>query len=108
MVIYSYTGGAHGRKDYYSWNWSKKDKRFLSLDDVIKTKQFTYIRERSRQILLEKHNQDKDSIYSGTSKKEDFRIWNFDRTGIVFVFPEYQVAPYSAGSFEVYIPIKLY
>ena len=112
MVIYTYTGGAHGGKSYYSWNWSKTKKKFLSLDQVVDLKQFSLLVKQTRDILFKKQKQDDDYdeqrkayIQRGTSKKEDFKVWNFDRNGVVFVFPEYQVASYAAGSFEVYIPL---
>ena len=41
MITYTYTGGAHGGKNYYSWNWSKTKKKFLSLDEAVTPKQFT-------------------------------------------------------------------
>ena len=110
MLTYTYTGGAHGGRNYYSWNWSKTKKKFLSLDEVISLKQFAFIVKQARDILFKQQKQDdeydkhrKMHIQRGTSKKEDFKIWNLDRNGIVFVFPEYQVASYAAGSFEVYI-----
>ena len=109
MLTYTYTGGAHGGRNYYSWNWSKTKKKFLSLDEVITPKQFTFIVKQARDNLFKQQKQDdeydkhrKMHIQRGTSKKEDFKIWNLDRKGFVFVFPEYQVASYAAGSFEVY------
>ena len=112
MAIYTYTGGAHGGTSYYSWNWSKTKQKFLSLDEVIQPNQFELLVKQARQILFRKQKQNdktdkqrKAYIQSGTSKKEDFEIWNLDRKGIVFTFPEYQVASYVAGSFEIYIPL---
>ena len=112
MVIYTYTGGAHGGKDYYSWNWSKIKNKFLSLDEVITSKQFEALAKQTRKILLKKQKQDDKydeyriaHIRRGASRKKDFKIWNFDKNGIIFVFPEYQVASYAAGSFEVSIPL---
>ena len=113
MVTYTYTGGAHGGKNYYSWNWSKAKKKFLSLDEAISPEQFAALVRQVRQTLFSKEKQGdeydkhrKAHIQRGTSSKEDFKIWNFDREGIVFVFPEYQVASYTAGSFEIYTPLK--
>ena len=115
MVIYTYTGGAHGIRNYYSWNWSKQKKRFLSLDEIITSEQFAALVKHTRQILFERQKQGdkydkhrKINIQRGVSKKEDFKVWNFNRNGIVFIFPEYQVASYAEGSFEVYIPLDLF
>ena len=112
MTVYTYTGGAHGGRDRYSWNRSKSKKKFLSLDDALSPEQFELLVRRVRQILFSRQKQgdgyDKHRrahIQRGTSSKEDFKIWNFNRGGIVFVFPEYQTASYAAGSFEVYVPL---
>ena len=112
MTTYIYTGGAHGGKNYYSWNWSKTKKKFLSLEEVITPKQFKLLVKQVRQILFRKQKQNdeydkqrKAHIQRGTSKQKDFQVWNFDKKGIVFIFPEYQVASYAAGSFEVYISL---
>ena len=112
MATYIYAGGAHGGKNYYSWNWSKTKKKFLSLEEVVTTKQFKLLVKQVRQILFRKQKQNdeydkyrKAHIQRGTSKQKDFQVWNFDRKMIVFIFPEYQVASYAAGSFEVYVPL---
>ena len=114
MIIYTYTGGAHGGKSFYTWNWSKQRKKFLSLDEVITLEQFSTLVTHTRQILFERQKQNdeydkhrKAHIQRGTSKKKDFKVWNFDRNGVVFTFPEYQVASYAAGSFEVFIPMSI-
>ena len=106
LKVYIYTGGAHGNSAYYSWNYSQKRKAFLSLDDVITSVQFTDIVRRVRRQLGKEDYMQKDHIKRGTSKKEDFNIWNMHKKGISFVFPEYQVAAYSAGNFEVFVPLS--
>ena len=114
MKIYTYTGGAHGGSSYYSWNWSKKTKKFLSLTDLLSARQFAQLVEHTRNLLFEHEKRGnsydkyiKGEIQRGTNKPEHFKIWNLHQNEIVIVFPEYQVASYSAGSFEVYIPFSL-
>ena len=113
MIIYIYTGGAHGGKNYYSWNWSKEKKKLLSLDEVVTSRQFVILAEEIRQILFKRQKQGdeydghrKAHIQRGASKKDDFKIWNLDQNGIVIIFPEYQVASYAEGNFEVYVPLS--
>ena len=113
MAVYTYTGGAHGGTDYYSWNWSKKEKKFLSLDEVISPEQFTSLVEQARHTLFDRQKQNdeydkhrKAHIQRGTSNKKDFKIWNFKQNGIVIIFPEYQVGSYAAGIFEVFVSLS--
>ena len=76
MTIYTYTGGAHGRRDYYNWNWSKQKKQFLSLNEVITSEQFTILVKHTRHILFEQQKQGNEydkhrkiNIQRGASKK---------------------------------------
>ncbi len=114
MKIYTYTGGAHGGSSYYSWNWSKKTKKFLSLTDLLSARQFAQLVEHTRNLLFEHEKRGnsydkyiKEEIQRGTNKPKHFKIWNLHQNEIVIMFPEYQVASYAAGSFEVYIPFSL-
>lgn len=113
MAVYTYTGGAHGRTDYYNWNWSRKEKKFLSLDEVITSKQFTALVKQVRHTLFERQKKNdkydkhrRAHIQRGTSEKTDFKIWNFKQNGMVIVFPEYQVASYAEGIFEVFVSLN--
>ena len=111
MILYQYTGGAHGGSLYYSWNWSKSQQKFLSLGDALSLKDFSSLRVKVREALFESQKQGneydkyrKDHIHRGTQKPEDFKIWNFHQDGIRIIFPEYQVASYAGGRFEVFVP----
>ena len=114
MAVYIYTGGAHGGTNYYSWNWSKKEKKFLSVDEMFTAEQFTSLVKQVRDTLFDRQKQNdeydkhrKAHIQRGTSKKKDFKIWNLKQNGIVIVFSEYQVASYAEGSFELFISLDL-
>ena len=111
MTLYTYTGGAHGGSHYYNWNWSKRRKRFLSLSEALPSGKFEIVADRVRKALFESQKLGdgydkyrKAHIQRGASTTEDFKIWNFHENGIRFVFPEYQVASYAAGRFEVFVP----
>lgn len=117
MKIYTYSGGAHGGTQYYNWNWSKKHKSFLSINEMLSKVQFKKLISQSRQKLLKKQFGLKteklseypglgNHIYRGTSSLKDFKVWNLHKNQIVVVFPEYQVASYAAGSFELFIPLQ--
>ena len=117
MSIHS--GGFHGSEQYRSWNWSKKKQKFLSLDEWITPPQFSALVKQARQILDKQETShlgddeegrwykkmSKKKIREGTSKKEDFKIWNLHKKGIIILFEEYQVAPYAAGSPQVFVSL---
>ena len=144
--LYTYTGGAHGGTQYYSWNYSQKQRKFLSLNDIFPVSDYcaqlvmvgrkplfqkkplseclnpspsqniTGSEEllnlviRVQNILFRHKKQGnkydkyiKGDILRGTQKH--FKIWNIHQNEIIIVFPEYQVGPYAAGSFEVFVPL---
>lgn len=121
MTIYVYSGGAHGGKRYYTWNWSKKQNRFLFLNEIITKDKFPQFVSKARELLIRKQSEGftpqelqeelqerswiNTSVERGTKRLEDFGIWNLHKENIIIMFPEYQVGPYSAGSFEVSIPL---
>ena len=110
MAIRIYTGGAHGNKFYYSWNWDRQKNNFISLNELITPEQFQTLIKYVRHVLSEKQSQHYDHflkswIERGTSKEEDFKVWNFEKDGIEVTFPEYQVGPFAAGHFEVFAPL---
>lgn len=54
---------------------------------------------------LNKRLSDQAMIEEGTSAKaENFNIWNFKATGLLFTFEEYQVAPYVEETQTVVVP----
>ena len=113
MAIRIYTGGAHGNTYYYSWNWDKQKNKFISLDEVINSEQFTNLVKQVRSTLIDQRKQNYEydkqmqtQVEEGTSDKKDFKIWNLKKDGIEIIFPEYQVASFAEGSFEVFVPLK--
>ena len=112
IKIYTYSGGAHGGIFWQSLNYSKSQKKFLSVERLLNPQVFLELRQGVRALLCESEKQGgpydkyaKAQIYRGTVNKEDFKILNFHENQVIVIFPEYQVAPYAAGSFEVFYPL---
>ena len=112
MAIRVYTGGAHGNKFYDSWNWDRQKNKFISLNEFITPEQFQALIKHARHVIFEKRKQndkyDKKlpkEIEEGTSDEEDFKVWNFKKNGVEVTFPEYQVASFAEGHFEVFVSL---
>lgn len=112
MAMRIYTGGAHGNYFYYSWNWDKQRNKFVSLNELITPKQFQALIKYVRYVIFERRKQNDKydekllkEIERGTSKEEDFKVWNFKKDGIEVTFPEYQVASFAEGHFEVFVSL---
>jgi len=112
MAIRAYTGGAHGNKFYYSWNWNKRKKKLVPLNEIITFEQFQTLIKQVRNIIFKRRKKNNEydqylpkEIQKGTSTEEDFKVWNFERNGIVITFPEYQVASFAEGHFEIFVSL---
>lgn len=135
-VLFSYgafQGGAHGFQDLMTFNYDVKNKKILSLADILKdtkieqTNVLEFLSEESRKQLLKKFAPEVEykksvddlvydadtygfiigSIYVGTEPiPENFTIYTFTPDALTIYFGQYQVASYADGIQEVVIPLK--
>ncbi len=110
--VYTFEGGAHGSTNFYSINYSTKDKTEIKLADLFPG-QADYLQKISdycktdltKQITKAMGSTDGSWIADGAGpKEENYSIFLINKDGVVIYFPQYQVAPYVAGDFEVKVP----
>ena len=111
-----YSGGAHPSNFFQATNLDLGTKRELTLNDVIdiskKDLLFSMILE---QIDNKYWEYGEGSFYPDYREialdelENDPRFWYFSRTGMVFFFNPYELAPYAAGVIQIEIPyVNLY
>lgn len=135
-VLFSYgafQGGAHGFQDLKTLNYDVRNKKIITLTDILKAKNiketdiYTFLSEESRKQLLKKFTPaveykktfdelvyDADqyefvlqTIYDGTEPvPENFTIYTFTPDALTIYFGQYQVASYADGEQQVVIPLK--
>lgn len=110
LITYSCDyGGAHPDIDVVTVNYNKKDKEFVDINKLIeKNKEilsvFSNISYESLKDKIEE-KEDSNMLKQGTSPKIDnFTKFVFSKDGIILFFPNYSVAPYYLGNFEIKIP----
>jgi len=110
LITYSCDyGGAHPDIDVVTVNYNKKDKEFVDINKLIeKNKEtlniFSNISYDSLKDKIEE-NEDSNMLKQGTSPtKDNFTKFVFSKDGIILFFPNYSIAPYYLGNFEVKIP----
>lgn len=108
FYIEEYTGGAHPNHDIWTVTYDIKEKRFVELDDLITTNSnfLDIVSSVSRgELILNPGIVDTQMLMDGTMpNKDNFSHFAFSENGLLFFFSEYQVAPYSSGSFVVLVP----
>ncbi len=103
-------GGAHPDHQIVTVVYDKKEDNFITIETLYQKDPnvLNYVSEESRRILLKNPKiENREMLFSGTEPNLDnFKYFTFTETGILFFFPQYQIAPYAAGMFKINIPYK--
>ncbi len=109
--FYSFTGGAHGNTTTNYYNFDVENKTILEYDKLFGKQEKSDLDEIAEKILRKKYkikNNEKltDAGFwfgknKGFSLNGNFLIL---RDGLKFLFNQYEIAPYSMGQIEIFIP----
>lgn len=109
LIFYSCDfGGAHPDTNIITINYNKEENSFVNIDTLIsKNKKileifskYTFDSLKNKSGILENES----LLKEGTSaNKENFEHFVFSKDGIILFFPNYSVASYYLGDFEVVI-----
>lgn len=108
-----YLGGAHPNNTIHTINYDIKQEKVVTIEDLIaKNPNILLTLSNESRMVLEKHPQfqnqnDIDMMIEGTkAEKENFQNFIFTKEGMLVLFEQYQIAPYSEGSFRIFIPYQ--
>ena len=107
-ILYTtvYLGGAHPNTTIETYNY-KNGKR-IEIMDVISKEELSKISNYVKKELLSHPGSVSDMIEEGTvSDYPNYRNFYYNDRGLVFIFEQYQVAPYSSGIIEVIVPYSI-
>jgi hypothetical protein len=113
--ISNFTGGAHGANYFLSLNYNPKEAKEIKLNDLFKEKD--YLKKISDYCIKDLTKQIQEKIEDPEGFKnvwieqgagpeyKNFSFFLINENNITFYFPQYQIAPYALGSFEVMMPL---
>lgn len=114
FTITIYTGGAHPNTTLPTITYQKSTKEIVTIDSLLKKNEnlLTVLSEESRKRLMENkafqdtyfENIERMFLEGTEPKKENFQNFAFTSEGLLLLFENYQIAPYSYGSFRITIP----
>jgi len=118
LTVYSFfEGAAHPQTIMVCVNYDTKEKREVTLKDVLSPlskdylkilSEFTY-KELTSRVERDEFESSDEFITEGTDMKENnFSCFNLKGKELIIVFAQYQVAPYSSGISEVNVPISIF
>lgn len=131
---YAFSGGAHGNHFYRTLTLDRRSHRLLQLSDIITDSTALepvskYVRPKLIEQLLKQSDTAQGDPRAIANYKKRIRQWvregtvpnlknyrhfwlskpvNGHPTGFTFLFPPYQVAPYSAGEQQVFVPATVF
>lgn len=108
LLLYTYTGGAHGSTQIYGLNVDVASGRELNLDDALAMLGLTLPELADRAAAQLRTKLGDEMIFPEGAKptRDNYSTFVIGRDQVTFVFQQYQVAPYAAGIAEVSLPRK--
>jgi len=106
LILYQYTGGAHGISVAAGVTYDRAKGEMLSLDDVLLLtgKTLPEISDIAKQQLTEKLGENGVWPEGAAPSPENFAAFTVNEEAVTFTFQQYQVAPYSSGMPQVIVP----
>lgn len=110
-----YLGGAHPNNTIKTITYNKKEDKIITIDTLIEEypNLLEILSEESRNILkkypnFKNLNQSmNEMLLEGTkTDRNNFRNFAFSKDGLIIFFEQYQIAPYSEGSFRITVPYQ--
>lgn len=108
VTTYTYQGGAHGITSIESYNINRKDYSLLNYDMIFDENAEDYFNMRMNDIITASRENNGSRKALNTDGKEVLFFDNaesnvkntvmyFDGDNVVFLYPHYEIAPYSSG-----------
>lgn len=111
FVDESYTGGAHGMHLETVYNFNLRSGKRYALSDIIRDKkELTKVNDYLKKQMVDLKKQGRYDFFDNVFKSIDLKKNQFYFTdrGIVIVFQEYEVAPYSNGIIHLEVPFHVF
>ncbi len=109
---YSYAGGAHGTSLTFFINWNTKAQKIITLNDLLVGDYKPLLTQIAEQIFRKNENlKDTSSLARDYFFKDNQFVLNnnfvITPIGLRFLYNQYEIKPYAAGTSDLYIPYQL-
>ena len=115
FFFYEGGGGSHGDKAIIYYTYRKRDKKWLTLDDVLLLQKGKEINKVLDKVVREKHHLNATEPIDGTDENGSCintdtisytQNFTLDEKGITFHYGEYEVGPYACGFYSLFVPYE--
>lgn len=99
LMVYEFTGGAHGNVGYYAYNYDVASGKMLTTDQIINVEKAALVNE---QLKLNIKNP--EGCFNVDPTLADVSTINLTQTDFVFTFSPYTLGPWVCGTCEIVVP----
>lgn len=99
LMIYTFTGGAHGMTNFYTFNYDVKNQKLLSNQEVL-----NYVNEARINTQLKANFKNPENCFTTDPTLKDVTAINFNATSVCFTYAQYVLGAYACGVAEVTVP----
>jgi len=99
LLVYQFTGGAHGMTNFYAVNYDVPHQKFLQNKEILEE---NHIRDLDAQLKANLKNP--DHCFDQTPTAENATTLNFTRHSLEFTYAQYVLGPYSCGYTTISVP----
>jgi len=99
LRTYTFTGGAHGMTNFYTFNYDVKNRKLLSNREV-----FNYVNEAQINSQLKANFKNPEHCFTTDPTLKDVTAINFNATSVCFTYAQYVLGAYACGVAEVTVP----
>jgi hypothetical protein len=102
ITTYKYNFGAHGNYTYKTFNYDLAFRKFMNLNDIIKT---TTKDLNDLNLLLKQNFNNKNCFTKKPTIDKNFKLFIIKQDSLTFLFPPYKLGPYACGLASVSVAI---
>lgn len=99
MVVFTLTGGANGLTEYYAFNYSIKQDKFLSPEDIL-----NYSKSAEIDKQIQKNFKNPDNCFSDVPTLANVTVVNFTPGDICFTYDPLVLGAHYCGAAQVSVP----
>ena len=99
MVVFTLTGGANGLTEYYAFNYSIKQDKFLSPEDIL-----NYSKSEEIDKQIQKNFKNPDNCFSDVPTLANVTVVNFTPGDICFTYDPLVLGAHYCGAAQVSVP----
>ena len=99
LIVYTFTGGAHGITNFYTFNYDVQNQKFLTNQEIL-----NYTNETQINTQLKANFKNPEGCFTTDPTLKDVTAVNFNKTSVCFTYGQYVLGAYACGVAEVAVP----